>query len=375
MSDERSVLERALLDDPDDREAWAVYADYLQQVGDPWGERLGLGLAREQSTGNRHMQLHDATVEHDRRMAPVLLGARLADLLERPGFAATIVFERRYGLVLGARIGRTWVVQGNHPEHHVDREHAEQVLDALLDGPAARLLRSLHLAHCDRDRALARLLAASTRANLRRLGLGWEVRSNEGRVVELPEFGELDHLLASLPELRELHVGGPAGRLDHDRIERLSLVLHPTSLELFDSLERARLPRLRRLELGVCSRGRNSAAARRLVRLLEDLPRRPSLAGLDALGLEGWGLTDTPGEPLLTSLLRVLPGTSLRRLALTHTELGMAGGQLLLDHAESLGNLERIELSRVGMGGLMVAELRRRLAGIVVFHEDADEAV
>jgi uncharacterized protein (TIGR02996 family) len=80
--DERLTLERALLDAPDDRAAWAVYADHLQQSGDPWGERLSLALAAGESTGNRFMQLHDAVLRRADRSDIWSSSARLRASLE-----------------------------------------------------------------------------------------------------------------------------------------------------------------------------------------------------------------------------------------------------------------------------------------------------
>lgn len=42
-------LEAQVYSTPEDAEAWRVYADWLQEVGDPWGEYLALSLAAEQA--------------------------------------------------------------------------------------------------------------------------------------------------------------------------------------------------------------------------------------------------------------------------------------------------------------------------------------
>src|SRR5690554_2882063 len=73
-------FERPLFDDPDDSEAWAVYADWLSEQGDPAGELIALELEVEAATANGDrpdpsVAAHYATLAHDgprRWAAPAL---------------------------------------------------------------------------------------------------------------------------------------------------------------------------------------------------------------------------------------------------------------------------------------------------------------
>ncbi len=361
--DDRLKLERALLDAPDDLATWSVYADHLQQLGDPWGERLSLGLARGESSGNRYMQLHDAVVDFDRANAEAMLGEALARLLAQPGFAATVALEHRFGLVLGARVGRTWIVRGDSPENQADREYADQILDALLDGKAARLLRSLALGFCDLRSAYVRIANSGSADNLRGLAMGWEIRRASGTVASLAKLGKIDALLQALPELRELSLGGATARFDHPRVERLSLAIDTSDPTLLDALAGAKLPCLRTLELcgrAIAIASEGSVASERVAELFGEMNRRPSLAGLEQLELVGWMLG--PGarvEGLLTRLGRALPGSRVRRLVLREFGRGEAAVDLLLGEAGSLEQLDRIDVEIPGLDEPGATRLRR----------------
>jgi uncharacterized protein (TIGR02996 family) len=364
--DDRLAFERALLDTPEDLATWAVYADHLQQLGDPWGERVSLGLARGEASGNRFMQFHDAVVEFDQLMAAAMLGERLAGLLERPGFAATVKLERRFGVIFGARVGRVWAVRGDSPENQADREYADQVLDALLTGPAARLLSSLVLGYCDLRQACTRLAGSGSAANLRRLSLGWEVRQADGLVASLPDLGKLDALLDRLPSLRELSLAGGTRRFEHSRVERLSLTIDVAETTLLDALASAELPRLRTLEL-VCaatSRARDgSIGSGRVAEQFAALQAWPSFAGLEQLELVGWKVgSSSRSEALLTHVVRTLPGSRVRRLVLVLDEFdrGNAAADLLLGEASSLDALEQLDVEILDLDERMAEQLRQR---------------
>ena len=71
MSALRQALEKALVEDPDDRAAHAAYADHLAEQGDPRGEliQVQLALEDEQVTGAQRRRLLKREAERrlDRR--------------------------------------------------------------------------------------------------------------------------------------------------------------------------------------------------------------------------------------------------------------------------------------------------------------------
>jgi hypothetical protein len=260
-------------------------------------------------------------------------------------------------------VGRTWIVRGDSPENVADREYAEQVLDALLDGKAARLLRSLALGHCDHRRAYERVAASGSAAQLRRLALGWEIRRASGTVASLAKLGKLDALLERLPELRELNLGGATARFHHPRVERLSLTVDTSDATLLDALAGAQLPCLRSLELrcaAISIAGAGSIANERLAELFTELDRRPCLAGLEQLELVGWMLgPTTQGEGLLARIGRALPSSRVRRLVLREFGQAPAAVDLLLGEAASFDQLERIDVEILNLEKREIRQLRR----------------
>lgn len=350
--DEVHPLEQALLAAPEDSSGWAVYADHLQACGDPWGERVSLGLAHGESAGQRNRELHDALVHYDREHAVRLLGEPLAALLGEPGFANVLVLERAFGLVLGARIGRTWVVNEASKSNRVDGDYAERVLAALLASSATRLLRSLTLGACNQRKAYRLIVGSPRCAGLRRFALGWELRRAGGEVDHLCPLGPIVPMLAIMPALRELGLAGPTDRFDHPGVEQLELTVETSNALLLERLPHARLPSLRRLVIHCKPRDRigspGSIAETALLELLASLARIG--AGIEQLELVGWMLAQGR-NPLLVQLARALPSSSLRRLSLRG--FGEDGAlQLLADEALELAPLEHIEIDRVPTGRL-----------------------
>jgi uncharacterized protein (TIGR02996 family) len=167
-------LERALIADPDDVATYLVYADWLQQEGDPRGELIARTIQAESDT-NDDAKLRAATKRRIERLIARLIG-ELADLNPswRRGFVDGVVLQRDR-------------VRGPYPER----------LAALFRDPSAALLRTivLHDVFATEGARSAALALADTPATLCELTLGFD-----------DDVGDLAHL-HRLARLARLEIG------------------------------------------------------------------------------------------------------------------------------------------------------------------------
>jgi uncharacterized protein (TIGR02996 family) len=117
-------LEAAILKDPDDPDAYLVYADWLQSKGDPIGELIVLQHQKKTAAANALIKKHK------------LLG-ELADA-PPPEFK----LEWQYGFIKRAEIA--WPLY-DRSENKDDAKTAEKKFRAFLDLPVARFIQDLHL--------------------------------------------------------------------------------------------------------------------------------------------------------------------------------------------------------------------------------------
>lgn len=325
-------FERAIAADPSNLDNWAVYADWLQAIEPPLGERvaLGLALARAGSKAAR-MQIEARCDELERK----LLGPTLAGLMGERKFDGVIELERQFGMIVQAKL---W-----DPENEILK--FDTLVAALLDSPLARVLLDLRVDIGLRRRSLARvveLFVACQRPHLRRLCLG--VERNHGGAVDM-ELPGITKVLERAPMLERLELHGAFyGDAKHERLRELKL--HRPVNALAVSLPSWRLPALHTLHLI-----EPGAVDWHLVEL-------PKLRQL---------LVEWPdcGDRLVARLARAPLLERLESLMLTQTALTADGVHTLLD-ATSFAKVGRLVLLDVDIDRDDIARLHRRFPNLVV---------
>ncbi|MFV8752354.1 TIGR02996 domain-containing protein [Nannocystaceae bacterium ST9] len=196
MLDPIHALEARIREDPDDAEAWKVYADWLLDQGDRRGELI---LLERHPDASRDPQLRSSiaalVAEHRASWTPAGLYAQSC--------------EWRGGFVVGA----TFRVSDRYDPDTLARALADPrarfLIDLRLDIDASLAtkvvasmakvdfgrLRSLRAIHHGRGDALARVLAKQRGLNLATLDLRNSVLTNNG-LVELADSGQLRGLRA-----------------------------------------------------------------------------------------------------------------------------------------------------------------------------------
>jgi uncharacterized protein (TIGR02996 family) len=183
-------LEQAILRDPYDREAYRVYADWLEASGDRRGELMNLHLAAE-STGDPAVE--DAARDLIESEAGYFLGP-LADHARTYDGSDRDALTWRFGFIHGAVL--------SHDSTFQDLEGSlADVLRMLLDHPSARFLAELSIERAgspdvDDLQPLIDIVAVRAPATLRRLDLGIpDPRRRVGRLGSLwPALSRLTHL-------------------------------------------------------------------------------------------------------------------------------------------------------------------------------------
>ena len=231
--DPRSAeLEAAIAANPDDGDAYAIYADWLEREGDPRGPLIAAQIAGERAerSGKRDKKIDAAAAKLFAEHADYFLGP-LAELAADAARDADPTFVWRYGYLYKAYL---------HAERH--QPIAARVAQ-LLAHPSARFLGELALGGRSQDANMQDAigaLAARAPASLRALRL-WAAQKLE-----------LGALWPALPELRRLALAGQAialGPIELPALEKLSIVDSELPHASARAIACAPWPRLRELEL------------------------------------------------------------------------------------------------------------------------------
>jgi uncharacterized protein (TIGR02996 family) len=333
LNDPRSgELEAAIAADPDAREPYSVYGDWLESQGDPRGQLVALQLAADgdkklEAVAAKHLALH----------AEYFLGS-LGEL-QKAGDDEVLAW--RWGFIQKAYL---------HAERH---RPLDATLRRVLGHPSARFLTELALGGNERAQEALDVLADSTLPSLRALRLWsmWQL--------------DLGALWPAMPELRRLALSGQAlalGGLELPKLERLDVgdselsnanartlatapwpALQQLRLDfgtgyltgdasiddVFALLARADLPRLARLALN------HTRYIRELVR---ELPASPVAAQLELLDLSNNHMTDAHAIALADQRARF---PRLQQLDVSANQLTKVGLDALAGFAPKLRALRQ----------------------------------
>ncbi len=341
------TLEAAIAANPDDASAYLVYADWLQQQGDPRGTLITMQHALEQAPNNT--ALSEAEREYLSAHQTGLLGplAEYIDMLpERVwhlGFLSSVKVANSFT--------RSPDHEGEEPEFAV-----EELIAMLLDSDSGRFLRELTVGivtYQDNDYgAVMATLASQPRPLLRSLFLG-DFMSEETE-LNWSSLGDASALYAALPALRSLTIRNGSMQLGEIRLPELRELRIRTggfSQANLESVLRAHWPRLEilSLQLGSSSYGSNLS----LDHLQPLLDGVGIPATLRHLALGNCSFAEDLIPPLARS--KVLP--QLRELDLSLGTLGNDGAALLVEHAAAFHHLVRLDLSESWVHDDMIGQL------------------
>jgi uncharacterized protein (TIGR02996 family) len=340
------ALEAAILRDPDDLAAYAVYGDWLAEQGDPRGELIATQIAANQ-TNDPEMQRAALRVFAKHRDYFVgKLGSMIAtdSFTWRAGFIHRAVLSPDRLLIEdGARVASS----------------LGEVVAALIAHPSGRFLTELVVRTNNRDlwsnpissqKDVVDAIAAARPLVLRRLQLG-DVEYGFANI------GRLDQTWPALAPVHELVLQGDfsLGDVVLPELRTLDIWPNPFRKKLARELVEAQWPALRTLSLhlGYCFD--------HVVRDLVALIHRTDMPALVDLRL----LAFRHAQTLIEQLSRAPLLARLETLDLRHGSISDHGVRPILANAGAFAHLSRLDLSDTAITAKMFARLRHLLPNVV----------
>ncbi|MBL8913124.1 MAG: WGR domain-containing protein [Archangium sp.] len=361
----------ALDADPNDAQAWAVYADFLQSNGDPRGE---LATVQEQLLANpKDKNLLSAEKkllkEHAEMLVGKLLpfiGKSLPSVTARPelgpearqssGNEDPIRIRWRAGHIVGATVsygGYDWSPGGGGEDDEGggdeggERDVAD-MLATLLANPSARFLTDLKIGmpnnpedgECDTAPVITRLAANDEACGrIRKLYLG-DIAQEESEVSWI-FHGTLAKLLPKMKNLESLTIRGgdfTFGPLDLPNLKELVIVTGGLKKKNLDLVCKAKWPALEKLEIWF---GSNSYGADTKLKDVQPIFDGTNFPAVTTLGLKNCEFVNEIAEAI--SSAKILP--RLKALELSKGVLHTRGVQAMVAKKAAFAHLTRIDLS------------------------------
>lgn len=342
-------LEAAIAASPDDPAPYLVYADWLQEQGDPHGELIAVQAAAKSS---RDPALATRERELFARLRAPLTGP--LDLV----LGEHVELEWRFGFITRARLGAAEFCD-------VDGVRAFTALRGLR---AARFLRELELNLLDpNDADYAGLLTAirdlGAPSTLRRFTvdvkeaqISWTALGDLSRVY--PAFANLEHLY--------LRVGAiELGAIDLPKLRSLEIVTGSLSQANVASVSEARWPELKKLVLYF---GDPSYGGDCTVDDLDAILSGEAIPHVNHLALANAIFADD----IARALGHAKVVSQLRWLDLSKGAMSDEGGEALLANQAALQRPARIDVRQNFLSEEMCEELRRTF-GAKIMTEDQGE--
>ena len=338
-----SELEAAIVRDPDDLDAYAVYGDWLAEQGDPRGELIATQLAAAAGDAELKRAALRVFAKHREIFVGKLGSMITADAFTwRAGFIERAVLSHDRLLIEdGARVASSLA----------------EVVQTLLAHPSGRFLRELVVRTNDRDgwnrwvgtqKEVVEQIAAARPGVLRRLQLG-------DAAYGIAQIGRVDALWPA--QMRELVLEGDValGQVVAPALRVLRLWPMPMRKKLARELIEATWPQLESLQLHL------GQAHEHVMREIVTLIHRSDMPALVHLGLVAYSRAET----ILEELSRAPLLARLETLDLRHGRISDRGLRPLLTNAAAFRHLARIDLSETGISAKQFERARKLLPNVV----------
>jgi uncharacterized protein (TIGR02996 family) len=351
-------LEQAIYDAPEDLGAWQVYADWLQSEGDPWGERLSLGLAHAAAKGAPKTKLKKAIDKLDEEHRETFLGKAFAKLMKAEDFEQVAKLEWRYGFVVGVRVAS--------PEFEWEGTGPDTILRALIKSPVARFLQSIRMGLLEWqgdedsfDKGIDAVSKSGLLPSVRELFVGDFADETE---ISWTDVGSVEPALLVMPNLRSLHVhGGGIGlgkAVEHDKLESLLIETGGLPGAAVKAIGQCKLPSL--IKMDVWFGQKNYGAGGNIKQLA------PLLTGEGVPKLRHLGLMNSEFEDDIASALAKSPLLAqLESVDLSMGTLTDKGGQAIVAAADKFKHLTKLDLDHNYLSDTVVKALQRALGKAV----------
>ncbi|MDQ3367648.1 MAG: WGR domain-containing protein, partial [Myxococcota bacterium] len=349
-------LEKAILADPYDLDAYKVYADWLQEQGDPRGELIALQVANKLGPATKLLEKHA-----DYFLGPLAAHTKQYDHGEKDAFTW------KFGYIHAAALSHN-----QYADSDFDGTIAE-ILDQLLRHPSGRFLTELTLTFNDDpnestlDDVFA-ILAKKAPPTLRKLHVG-DFEYPDDTEMSWYHVGNMGKLWKALPNLEHLIVQGgefALGTLELGKLKHAEFRTGGLSKASAKAIASAACPNLEHLEIWY---GTDEYGGDASVKDVLPLLARTDLPKLTTLGLKNAQFTnELCGALPKAKLLR-----QLKKLDLSMGILTDEGAGVLAEHKDAFTHLEVLDVSDTYVTKAGVASLKGMAKSVVAKELRADE--
>ncbi len=325
-------LEAAILKDPDNVDAYLVYADWLQSQGDPRGELIALQHAASQASGAEATELKKKANALIKKHQSLLYG-ELVDAVKEEELKA----EWHLGFIRSARVGQK--------DYDSERDIGE-LTQELLALPSARFIRGLTIgmASFDGENEYGDVISAIAKAGgsktLQDLFIG-DFEYPDDTEISWTHLTDVSPALKVLPNLRTLRLRGgdlALGDIDLPELREFTVETGGLFLNAIKSIASAKWPKLEKLEIWF---GSDNYGAEGGVEDIQPILDGQGLPNLKHLGLRNSEFTDALAQALPSAV--VLP--RLEKLDISMGTLSNEGAKALADNAAAFAHLKQLDVS------------------------------
>jgi uncharacterized protein (TIGR02996 family) len=339
------ALEAAIEANPTDRQAYAVFSDWLQEQGDPRGELIALQLGNKDKSAK-------ALIDKD---ADYFLGPLAEHQKTRDGLGNNSISHLRTSAqekewqktgeqAFLWRNGFIYRVRLSHDSYN-DSEwkgKTADVLAKLLDHPSGRyVVEFSFMSNGDPNennlQDIIDLLGKKAPATTRKITFGDNVDQ-----ISWHHTGNLDKLWKGVPNLRilEIETGDfDVGKMNAPKLERAIFITGGLSAKCGKNIATATMPKIKHLEIYY---GDDNYGGDCSIKEVLPLLGRSDLPQLEYLGLKNSQFADDIAGAVVGSKLV----KQLKTLDLSFGTMGDEGAQALAAGKSSLEHLECLDLTR-----------------------------
>ncbi|MBA3397522.1 MAG: WGR domain-containing protein [Deltaproteobacteria bacterium] len=338
-------LEKAIINDPYDADAYMVYADWLQDQGDPRGELVALQAGGKKPAAKKLLDKH----------ADYFLGP-LAEHQKCYDGSGKDAFTWKNGFIHALRLSHDHYAldYADDPKHKNWKGSLAEILGTLLRHPSGRFLAELSINYNNDPNEstlddIIGVLAKHGLPTLRKLRIGDDVDQ-----ISWYNVGNLGKLWKAIPNLTHLDIEAGSftlGAIELPKLQRAVFHTGGLSKASARSIAAAKWPHLEHLEVyyGSDNYG-GDAKVKDVLPLLE----RTDMPKLRYLGVKNAEFQDELCEHLARAKL-------VRQLETLDISLGIltdAGVATIVKHAEAFKHLQVLDVSDTYVTKKGVASLK-----------------
>jgi uncharacterized protein (TIGR02996 family) len=359
-------LEARIQANSGDRDAYAVYGDWLSERGDPRGELIAVQLGLENNPDDAQLR------EREKALLDANNAAWLGDLpfpeSRRKNVESQVEVKWRWGFIDSVRIGPT-------ESHDTAKLDFPDTIGKVMALPAIGMLRELVIGSKDHDDyptswgdCVEKLAETGVPPSLRRLefnrGGYWDISSTElGNIAKL--YPHLDKLEELRIEMGSMSFGDV---MELPALKKLDIYTGGLTSSELKAINAARWPALETLWICIGETG-NDYGCDVEMKDLEPILAAENLPAVKHLALANSSLADQIAMALPTS--RILP--RLETLDLSKGMLSEEGAKAILEHWDAFAHLKSLDLTHAYIGSATADALRAKGTVTIEDLEDPDD--